>query len=152
MVLLQWQTATEQNLSHFIIERSANGSSFSSLSAVTASGNSAIFKNYSVVDQNPLQAINFYRLKMADVDGKFIYSKIIAVKMERDDIALQVFPNPAKDILFVQASGENKNAVIQIIDVGGRRLKQIEVALNGSTSLSFDISKLPAGILQPGFK
>jgi uncharacterized delta-60 repeat protein len=146
IILLQWQTATEQNLSHFIIERSADGSSFSSLSAVTASGNSAIFKNYSIVDANPLKTINFYRLKMIDVDGKFIYSKIIAVKMDRDNIALQIFPNPVRDILFIQATGENVNATIQIVDVIGRRLKEIKVALNGNTSLSFEISTLPAGI------
>ncbi|MEP6594442.1 MAG: T9SS type A sorting domain-containing protein [Ginsengibacter sp.] len=145
-VLLQWNTASEQNLSGFIIERSADANSFSSIGTVQATGNSVTFKDYSIIDHYPLQRINYYRIKIIDTDGKFMYSKIVAVKLERNNIALQVFPNPARDILFVQAIGGNENAIIQIIDIGGRKLKEIKVGLNGNTSLSVDISNLPTGI------
>jgi len=59
---------------------------------------------------------------------------------------LLAFPNPAKDILFVQASGTNEKATIQIIDAGGRKLQETRVVLNGNTSLSFDIANLPQGL------
>ena len=83
---------------------------------------------------------------MVDVDGKFIYSKIVAVKIDRNNIALQFFPNPARDILFIQATGESGNATIRIIDMTGRKLKEIKVNLNRNTSLSVDINRLPHGM------
>src|SRR5207237_5756895 len=81
-----------------------------------------------------------------NLDGKFKYSKIVDVKIDGNNIALQLFPNPVKDILFVQANGENEKATIQIIDMTGRKLKEIKVALNGNTSLSVDVNNLPNGI------
>jgi len=144
--VLQWQTATEQNLSHFIIERSADAHNFSTIGTVKASGNSTSVKTYSITDQQPLQGINFYRLKMVDADGKFMYSKTVAVKIDDNNITLLVFPNPAKDILLVQASGIRENATIQIINAAGRKLKESKIRSNGNTSLSFDISSLPPGL------
>lgn len=143
-VVLQWQTSNQQNLSDFIIERSADSHTFSSIGKIAATGNSSL-SNYSIIDQQPLQGINFYRLRMVDLDGKFVYSKIIAVKIDGDNISLLMFPNPANDILFLQLSGVNENAVIQIIDINGRKIKQAKVALNGSTSFSVDIRNLPKG-------
>ena len=97
------------------------------------------------MDEQPLQGINFYRLKMVDADGKFTYSNIVAVKINADN-KLQIFPNPAKRILFVEANGNNENAIVQIVDGGGRKLKEVKVFLNGKTSFSVDISNLPNGI------
>src|SRR4029079_5823249 len=39
--LLNWRTATEENTSHFEIERSLNGTSFEKIGSVTATGNSS---------------------------------------------------------------------------------------------------------------
>jgi len=145
-VKLLWQTATEQNTSQFIIEHSTNGESFSSLGIITTTGNSSSIKNYFFTDAQPLTGTNFYRLKMVDRDGKFTYSNIIAVIIDGKNISFQIFPNPARNILFVQVNGENENATIQIIDATGKKLKEQKVTLNGNTSLSFDIKNLPKGM------
>src|SRR4029079_8939151 len=78
-VLLQWQTENERNLSRFIIERSADGNTFSSVGNVAAAGNSSTKINNTILDQLPLPGVNFYRLKMIDTDGKFKYSKVVAI-------------------------------------------------------------------------
>ena len=70
--------------------------------------------DYSIVDEQPLQDIDFYRLKMIDADDKFTYSNIVAVKINAVN-KLQIFPNPAAAILFVEASGNNENAIVQIL-------------------------------------
>ena len=144
-VLLQWQTLSEHNLSRFIIERSADGNTFSPIGNVAAAGNSNLKINYTTLDQQPLQGLNFYRLKIVDADGKFIYSKIVSVNVNRL-FALKILPNPASRILYVQASGENEKALFRIFDLTGRKLKEGQVILNGNTLFSISISGLSKGI------
>lgn len=144
-VLLQWQTATEQNLSSFVVERSANGNSFSPVANVTAKGNSNTKINYAVLDQQPLEGINYYRLKILNTDGKFVYSKVVSVNM-KGLFTIRIFPNPAGNILFVQVNGENEKGVLQITDIGGHKLREINVTLNGTAPIPVDISNLPKGI------
>jgi uncharacterized delta-60 repeat protein len=144
-VLLQWKIATEKNLARFVIERSGDGNRFLTINSITVRAINAVTTNYSITDSQPLQGINFYRLKMVDADGEFTYSNIIAVKITADS-KLHIFPNPVTKVLFVEANGNNENAIVQIVDAGGRKLKEIKVFLNGATSFSVDVSNLPNGI------
>ena len=142
---LNWQTATEINTSFYAIERSIDGNIYSEIAQVNAGGNSSSIKNYSYTDQQPLQGTNFYRLKMIDKDGKFTYSKVVAIKMDSKNIILQIFPNPATNILHIQVNGINENAILQIVDVTGRKIKQEKISLKGNTSFSVEITNLPKG-------
>ncbi|MEP7143351.1 MAG: T9SS type A sorting domain-containing protein [Ferruginibacter sp.] len=145
IVLLQWQTASEQDLSGFVIERSADGNYFSSIDYVVATGNSSSKINYSTADKEPLQGVNFYRLKMVDKDGKIAYSKIVSVTINDEIFSLNVFPSPAANILFMRTNGKNEKATFQIINADGKILKQENVFLNGNTPFPVYISVLPKG-------
>ena len=76
--ILQWKTATENNSSHFTVERSGNGQQFKSIGIVNASGFSTLTVTYYFTDTDPLAAINYYRLIMADKDNTKKYSNIIS--------------------------------------------------------------------------
>lgn len=134
-VQLSWQTANEINTSHFIVQRSANGRIFNNLGRVEAkniSGNN----NYSLNDGSPADGVNFYRLQVVDIDGKTTYSSIIKIVVAgKND--LQVFPNPAKNIITI--SGLQNRGTIKIIAADGKLVKQIEVAGN---TLKIDVSTL----------
>lgn len=144
-VQLNWQTVSEKNFSFFAVERSADGMIFSSLGEVPVSFNNSTTKNYSYTDGSPIAGTNFYRLKMVDADGKFTYSKIVAVKNDNNN-SFKIFPNPANDILYVQISGSNDFTTLQIFDAGGRKLKEEKVVLNSNTSHSINIKNLPKGV------
>lgn len=144
-VQLNWQTTSEKNFSFFGIERSNDGIIFSNLNKVPASFNNSSIKNYSYTDNTPINGTDFYRLKMTDADGKFTYSKIVAIRFDGKNSALQIFPNPAKDILHVQVTGSNGKAILQIIDVNGRKVEEQRINLNGTTSVAIDINDLPKG-------
>ncbi len=144
-VLLQWQTASEQNLSSFMIERSADNIYFVPIDNVAAKGNSNIKVSYSTLDQQPLSGINFYRLKMFDIDGKFTYSKIVSVNLNNPIFTLKIFPNPASNILFIEANGTTGKTFLQITDEQGRKLKEIKITVNENT-IPVDIHNLPKGI------
>lgn len=145
-VILDWQTSNEDNTSHFDIERSADGINFSSIRNMNAAGNRTFTKNYTYTDNNPINGTNFYRLKMVDVDGDFTYSNIVTVNNDVTQNTFKIFPNPATNILYIQTSGENENAVIQIVDLLGRKIQEQKIVLAGNTSLSLDISNLPKSI------
>ncbi len=140
---LKWQTAGDISLAYYSIEHSRDGVNFSALSSIHTTGNNQSAKSYSYTDHLPFSNITFYRLKLVDRDERFTYSKIIAVKDDKGK-SLIVFPNPAKDILFVQVSRENEHASIQVLDATGRKIKEEKV--DGNISISINIKDIPAGI------
>ncbi|RYG06539.1 MAG: LamG domain-containing protein [Chitinophagaceae bacterium] len=78
-VIINWSTSTESNTKEFVIERSANGTSFSQTGSIAAAGFSNKILNYSFTDQMPLAGKNFYRLKIVDRDSKTDYSEVRVV-------------------------------------------------------------------------
>jgi hypothetical protein len=81
---LQWQTVTESNNKQFEIERSSNGSSFTTIGIVSGAGNNSSIKNYSFNDAASLVGTNYYRLKQIEYDGKFEYSNTIILKADNE--------------------------------------------------------------------
>lgn len=96
---LQWKTADEVNTAAFEIERSDNGINYTTIGTVKAIGHSA--NSYTTIDEAPVTGINYYRLKMKDLDGQFKISRVITVKHEAKD-GLQLAPVPAIGYVTVQ--------------------------------------------------
>ena len=122
-VRLNWRTSTEINNHHFNIERSVNGSTFIKTGEVPGSGNTSTYHNYIFYDDAPLKGRSFYRLQQVDIDNKFKYSGIVAVKYG-DKTKFEIFPNPVTgnelNILFNETvKGE---VTIRIHDMAGREM------------------------------
>ncbi|CAN5215675.1 hypothetical protein BH11BAC5_BH11BAC5_14380 [soil metagenome] len=145
-VLLQWQTVNEENLSGFAVERSMDGNTFSPIGFVAATGNSGVKLNYSTIDQTPFTGVNYYRLKLKDIDGKFSYSTVETVYFTGYGFSLRTSPNPAKNILLVQATGSNESAMLIITDLNGKTIQEKKISLNGTTNTQLNISGFAAGI------
>jgi hypothetical protein len=118
-VLLQWQTATEQNSKSFVIERSAAGNEFMAIGTVRAAGNSNVSKSYRYEDAAPLKGNNYYRLKQVDMDGRSAYS----------DIRQLSFAIDAKLSWHTQG----KNAMVQLS--GGASEQYIVSDMSGATAM-----------------
>ncbi len=127
--VLQWTTVKEINSADFTVEKSIDGNTFNSLGTINAAGNSEQTRHYSFTDDSPIHGINYYRLKQTDVDGKYTYSKVISIYVDRPD-AISIYPNPVKDELNVRSSGMN-NADITIYNALGQEVKRFS-KLNGS--------------------
>ena len=149
---LNWKTAYEQNSSHFIIQRSTDAVNFTDVVRVSAAGNSNSTLTYSHNDYLPAsiqtQKTVFYRLQSFDTDGKYANSHVVAMKLDKTDMQLSVFPNPAKDILQVQTGiGLKGNTTLIISDAGGRQVYKREmVLLPGSNTMPVNISMLSGGL------
>ncbi len=141
-VYLEWTTASEQNNDFFEIQRSADGKSFSAIGKVAGQVQSWANKDYDFIDSKPLATTNYYRLKQIDLDGSASYSNIVSFAFAPAKI--EVFPNPATDILMVQSNLlADPNAEILIFDALGQ-LVQTSLA-DGKNGSSVDVSQLQAG-------
>ena len=124
-VLLFWQTAWEQNSSHFIIEYSYDAKNFFVLTKIKAAGNSTTLNKYNFIHTN---AFNknveeiFYRLKMFDLDGAYEHSNTIRIS-NTDAPEASVFPNPFTDNFTVRLiSQKPSTAEIELFDLNGKRV------------------------------
>ena len=77
-VKLSWTTASEVNNDYFTVERSdKNAIDFSFIAHVNSyMNNSNVLLNYEAWDEQPLQGMQYYRLKQTDLDGEFTYSEL----------------------------------------------------------------------------
>jgi hypothetical protein len=92
--IVSWETAQETNSSHFEIERSGDAVEFYAVGKLAAAGESFEGRIYNFTDNQPLNGLNYYRLKQVDVDGAFEYSRIVVTDFGADAVSFEVLGNP----------------------------------------------------------
>jgi Secretion system C-terminal sorting domain len=132
---VEWKVYNEENVSHYEVERSANGIQFSSIGRVSSLNQNRETK-YSFFDASPLAGISFYRIKSIDYEGKFIYSVI--VRISPDDNAsndISIYPNPVKgEYLSIQLDNFQKGSyVVRIIGINGQQVFNQQFLHNGGS-------------------
>ncbi|QLH44200.1 MAG: hypothetical protein HWD58_00315 [Bacteroidota bacterium] len=102
---MTWITSQEIDNSHFIVERSRDGKSFSALSDKISSkglnGNSQSILNYAYTDAYPINGHNYYRLHQEDLDGKVSYSQVVDVYFG-NETQVSLYPNPVQNQLTLR--------------------------------------------------
>jgi hypothetical protein len=131
---LFWKTATELNTSLFDIEHSMDGVSFESIGTVKATDNLNL-SNYKFIHRNPTNGINYYRLKIIDSDGKFIYSTIVRIKLDPSLTKLSVFPNPAREYAIISYSSVPIESKLEIRDMKGLLVDAYKINKNISQTV-----------------
>ena len=139
---VDWNTLNEENSDAFVLERSSDGKQFAGIENINAHG---MPSNYTYWDEKPFDGMNYYRLKITEVNGSVAYSKTVSAFVNaKDAFALTVYPNPATDKLQVKIFGEIKgNAQISVVDIMGRIIFN---QLVRSHEIDLDISILSPGI------
>lgn len=147
-VQLDWATAEEQNSSHFIIERSRDGSQFTELGKVNAAGSSSTERTYSFTDNAPFAGTDYYRLKQVDRDGHAEYSETKKVVLGRPAMQLSVSPNPVKNVMTIEFTGAVRgNVTVVVTDQAGRTVQRYNILVSaGNLQQTVDVSRLMPGI------
>jgi hypothetical protein len=138
-IQLTWNVAGERDVQSYLIERSTNGNNFTKLGEVAASNSTA----YSFVDNQPVNGLAFYRIKETDADGKFKYSTIVRLNLDKN-IVLKAYPSPAKDQVTIEHPVSNKG-ILSITTTDGRVVKQMDTK-PGLNQTVINISNLKAGL------
>jgi hypothetical protein len=143
-VALNWRTENEYFGKHFIIEKSYDLVSFFHLAEVPVSTNSQREYFYEYTDKPLLREVNYYRVKSVDKDGRFTYSKTIAIAVA-DDRSFSLYPNPVKDKLSIRMNDAFAPGEISIVDMKGLPVKNVKLN-SGVRELLLDIADLPVGV------
>lgn len=135
-----WETASEVDLSHFIIEYRDENEEFISLGEVSAKASSSYGEMYSYNTINDFKDETLYfRLKMVDMDGSVKYSDLISA----DSNGLQaneMYPNPVKYGLEFFLKTEDAE-FISIKNVSGATVFESLCSGKGKIKLSADFPK-----------
>ncbi|ACT91980.1 S8 family serine peptidase [Dyadobacter fermentans] len=129
-VNLRWSTASETDFSHFEVQVAAGAEnlkkvSFQTLGTIAGLGTGGA-SQYSFLDE-PVAAggTRYYRLKMVDSDGSFMYSAVKAVTFDQD-LEWKVFPNPSKGVFRLEPKGRITGRIqIEVIDQNGRLCRKL---------------------------
>ena len=127
---VSWATSSEQNSSHFEIERSINVNNFTKIGSIQSMGNSANMKEYFFKDSYPEIGKNYYRLRSVDINGTSKYSNIQSAIFS-GNLHMVVSPNPATEKITIHSSSPLKIPVVVIVsDALGRIVVSITGNLN----------------------
>lgn len=121
---LYWRTISENNNQYVEVQRSKDGKNFEPLRRVPGKtgGNSDVPLDYSIVDEQPMPGINYYRLRQVDFDEKENLHKVIAVLFKEEKAqGIIIFPTIVKHQLNIALSEEaDTDGELYINDLNGR--------------------------------
>lgn len=139
-VSLKWSVGTEDNVSSYQIEKSADGRSYATIGSVNATGDGT----YSFTDSKPT-SVAYYRIKSVDIDGKYGYSTVAMVKAGNSVIVLKAFPTPFVNNLSIQHPTAVAGSSIIISSADGRVIKTVVPAV-GMQQTDINLSSAKSGL------
>lgn len=146
---ITWSTSLEINNSHFIVEKSQDGKSFSPVVKVSGNGTTSLAHNYSITDDiSNAGNIIYYRLQQVDLDGKSNFSNIIAIRIAKENSIASVSPNPFTSYLNVNMEWSKTEVITaRILNVQGKEVtsKKLQVVKGTNSVRIDDLSNLPSG-------
>lgn len=142
---LHWRVANEDNVHHYLIEKSIDGQTFYTMAEIPSIADKAGAMNlsYNAIDYLPNRAINYYRLVNYDRDGSFQKSKVLAVVFTSKE-SNEIKVSYQNGEVWVQLSGIAINRNISVSDLSGRLITHI--VNNGDNVFRIDQGLLPAGL------
>ncbi len=144
--LLTWSTTSEINSSHFDVETSTNGLSWTRIGEVKAQGVSYELSNYQLIHTNPALGVNYYRLNLVDLDGSAEFSKIRSLLFGNVTSTLAnvvVFPNPSNGMLNISSLNKSNNYILT--DMHGKTIHSFNNTSENS-DFQVDLSSYANGV------
>ncbi|MEI6948012.1 hypothetical protein V9K67_12515 [Paraflavisolibacter sp. H34] len=129
--LVSWMVADEQNVLHYEVERSTNGTSFTVAGTVPYDSARSAVKEYRFEDARFPGVRTWYRIRQVDIDGRYMYSAVVSLDPGAGlTTGLEVYPNPLQpgSVISITAATRQR-AVLVLSDMNGRILSTRQVNL-----------------------
>jgi hypothetical protein len=140
-----WGTAIEINNRFFEIQRSYDLQTFQTIGQVDGKGDQTGENHYSYLDSEPVNGTLYYRIKQVDEDGKFSFSKFVAVEYS-NGYDLKIYPNPVNgSLLNLILPNSKTNLKVEIYDINGQLFNNLSYSKNGN-EYQIDVRSLPKGL------
>ncbi|MBL7743071.1 MAG: T9SS type A sorting domain-containing protein [Chitinophagaceae bacterium] len=146
-VQVEWSNLTERDLIKYEVERSSNGQSFTVISQQLPRSNNNDKESYSAYDASPLSGVNFYRVKVYEIGGKIIYSKVLKVDLSGKQ-SLSIYPNPVTNgQVSVSLNSKQGQYSVKILNSAGQQVYSQRLNHQGGMATqTVDISTVKPGV------
>lgn len=149
---LGWITSSEINVSHFVVEKSVDGTNFNEVGVVFAYGSASTDASYSFSDNlgNAQSGVFYYRIRSVDIDEKSQLSETRMIRISNKtetNLQITTFPNPATNEvrITIPANWQNKKVAYQLFSANGQPVKTTERANSNQTEV-INVSSLAPGM------
>ncbi|MEP6749816.1 MAG: discoidin domain-containing protein [Bacteroidota bacterium] len=130
--IVEWTTTTENNAAGFSIERSNDGTNFTSIGWVNSINGGTVVNHYSYTDKQAGSGKSYYRLKVSDLNGKTGSTAAISISAV-SNMGLKTYPIPVKDHLSIEYKGTPGETVnISLYNTCGQPVYTSKQAIRGS--------------------
>jgi hypothetical protein len=119
---LRFDVEGERNIKEYVVERIDNQGSGYRMIGVLQAKTPAGSNTYSFSDGQPESGNNYYRIKAVDIDGKYVYSNIVALNWVSTNV--RIYPVPARDVVnLVFSNSKSTDLRIQLFTMNGQMLQ-----------------------------
>ena len=152
-VSLNWNTATELNNNGFEVQRSFDGSDFSTIGFVKGFGTTTQQHSYSYVDKpnTTKKTTLYYRLKQVDFNGSSSYSQTLSVVYDlpvKFELS-QNYPNPFNPTTVIKYQiAKTSDVSLKVYNSIGQEVAELVkgTAEPGTYKVQFDARNLSSGV------
>lgn len=146
------EMASNKDFSHFVVQRSLDGSDWNDIGEVSANGEEGNL-SYDFNDYNYyLNSNNYYRLKMFNIAGEITFSEIIVI--ENKEFAHgglfvhNIYPTPFTDQLSIEIESDKLQSLkLMLFDLLGHKVIDRYFSVNQNINkLDLDLESIEAGI------
>lgn len=148
-VRLSWMTSQELNNDFFVVEKKRGDGTFQALGNVDGAGTTEELQTYSFTDRSHMADVNYYRLQQVDFDGSAVYSEVVEVRFDPEDLnRFIVYPSPATIYTTVKSRIElDGDYRVVVADMGGKVRNVGTLKKDASEGeLRIDLNHYPAGV------
>lgn len=138
-VKVSWAVAEEDNVSHYLVEKSYDGRNFSLAGSVDAKPTATGRNQYAYTDITNVTDKIFYRIRQVDNDQHYTYSSMVMVKASPGK-KIQAWPVPAENEVNITIIATSAQATaIELLDINGRKMVSKPIHLSaGNNALSLN--------------
>lgn len=149
--LLNWELAACcSKEAKFEIQKGEDSRNFKTIAVINGSETNRF---YSLVDNNLKTGISYYRLKMTDIDGSVVYSRIAAVLNGIKGLFISMSPTVVNDKAVISfTSSTEQQFDIVLTDIMGRAIRRMhQHVTEGNSNLDLALNNLTPGVYQLAF-
>ena len=145
-VMLDWETASEVDVSHFEVERSVNGLDFESIGEVQGAHPGA-GGAYGFVDESPALGFNAYRIREVDLNGGNSFSEVRELWLDKETALFDLAGNPVDaQVRFRMNVTDYEQVSYTLFDQTGKIIFNGEKRVMQGEWVEFSSTGLAAGL------
>ncbi|MBL0356212.1 MAG: T9SS type A sorting domain-containing protein [Chitinophagaceae bacterium] len=138
---ISWKGISQMNVRRYELEKSADGENYSYITAVPGTSSS-----FTIEDRNLLENTNYYRVKIVDADGNYMYSRVALLDTKIGANEIKVLPTQINQKLFIWVPANTSISHAVISDASGRTVMSNTVINNSTNLAAIETANLPAGV------